>query len=782
MATGSDVLLTFEGTLGGTIKADLEKVKADLARLTDKTYTVKMNLDSAALGKQMKSIQQSLTGTGTGLLGGSKNQIQKDATKAIKARAKAIEKALKASNARSTKGLGLGYDVTRDSFRTARRELQYAGLSYEATNKMTKGLERAFMQVGKVGLGFRKAGNDAERLVRLTVNGVDQMGNMVKIVREFDRKTGTVSTSKNIVQDFAKSQKVAEAAQKLRLKQLDDWNKTLQQSNRLPNQVKAGTYTPQTSLLRDVNRMENNLLTKPLQNASNQQTALGYLKSLRAEVERFNGANTAMQSNLKDRMQNVAKTISGFRQQDIFKGNFDKQIEKAESRLSKLRTSFEGLNKSFAGTNATKLFQGQLEKAEKQLQTLRGTKIFDEKALQNVAAYHKELDRLSTSYRNYSKAVTTGEKVNAKNEASLIAAKKQMESLRMQMQSFLSQNTRLRGTGYGAEINQMIGRRIGTVQDFEQIKKRFGEIRVLAKDAGMTGKTMSESFIGAAQKFGGWMFMTHGIMQAVRTVKQMFSNVVQLDTAMTALKRVTKETDNTYEQFFDQSSKRAVRLGATLTDTINASADFVKLGYDMSDAGNLAEAALTYKNVGIGIEDISEASGSLVSTMKAFGTETNDAMNIVDKFNDVGNKYAISSQGIGEAMVRSASAMAAAGNDVDETIALITAGNEIVQDPMKMGTTLKTVSMYLRSSKVELEEAGESTEGMAESVSKLRKELLGLTNGKVDIQLDENTYKSTYQILKELSEVWDELTDLTRASILEKIGGKHLPRRMATCA
>ena len=63
--------------------------------------------------------------------------------------------------------------------------------------------------------------------------------------------------------------------------------------------------------------------------------------------------------------------------------------------------------------------------------------------------------------------------------------------------------------------------------------------------------------------------------------------------------------------------------------------------------------------------------------------------------------------------------------------------------------------MYLRATKTELEDAGESTEGMASNVSELRKELLALTNGKVDVMLDSKTYKSTYQILKEiLSDIW----------------------------
>lgn len=102
------------------------------------------------------------------------------------------------------------------------------------------------------------------------------------------------------------------------------------------------------------------------------------------------------------------------------------------------------------------------------------------------------------------------------------------------------------------------------------------------------------------------------------------------------------------------------------------------------------------------------------------------------------NNYAVSSKGIGEALLRSASAMKAANNTLDETIALTAAANTIVQDPEKVGTTLRTVSMYLRAAKTEAEDAGESTDGMADSVSKLRDEILALTGNKVDIQLNED--------------------------------------------
>lgn len=73
--------------------------------------------------------------------------------------------------------------------------------------------------------------------------------------------------------------------------------------------------------------------------------------------------------------------------------------------------------------------------------------------------------------------------------------------------------------------------------------------------------------------------------------------------------------------------------------------------------------------------------------------------------------------------------------------------------------------------KTELEDAGESTEGMVESTAKLRQEVLALSG--VDIMLDKDNFKSTYQVMDELSAKWEELTDIQQASIIELMAGKH---------
>lgn len=66
---------------------------------------------------------------------------------------------------------------------------------------------------------------------------------------------------------------------------------------------------------------------------------------------------------------------------------------------------------------------------------------------------------------------------------------------------------------------------------------------------------------------------------------------------------------------------------------------------------------------------------------------------------------------------------------------------------------------------------GEDTTGMAESTAKLRQEIMALSG--VDIMLDKNNFKSTYQIMDELSQKWESLSDISQATIIELMAGKH---------
>lgn len=94
------------------------------------------------------------------------------------------------------------------------------------------------------------------------------------------------------------------------------------------------------------------------------------------------------------------------------------------------------------------------------------------------------------------------------------------------------------------------------------------------------------------------------------------------------------------------------------------------------------------------------------------------------------------------------------------------------QDRSNRLTAFKTVSMRIRGTSVEeLEDAGLATDGLIESTAKLQSQVKALSG--VDIMLDADTYKSTYQIMLEIAKAWDNISDINRAALLESLAGKR---------
>lgn len=179
------------------------------------------------------------------------------------------------------------------------------------------------------------------------------------------------------------------------------------------------------------------------------------------------------------------------------------------------------------------------------------------------------------------------------------------------------------------------------------------------------------------------------------------------------------------------------------------------------------------KNVGDNIDDVNTSSSYLISTLKGFGLLASDAEDVVNKIDAVANTQPVTAKDLGEILTRSSAAMSAANNTLEETLALGAAANSVLQDADSVGTMMKSLSMYLRAAKTDAENAGIEIDGMANSVSELRSELKSLTG--VDIMSDAagKNFKSTYQIMKELSEVWGSLSDVTQANVTELIAGKR---------
>lgn len=105
--------------------------------------------------------------------------------------------------------------------------------------------------------------------------------------------------------------------------------------------------------------------------------------------------------------------------------------------------------------------------------------------------------------------------------------------------------------------------------------------------------------------------------------------------------------------------------------------------------------------------------------------------------------------------------LALANNDLEEASSLIISGTEILRDSNMVANGLKTISMRIKGL---ADENGELAVGLEDTV----KILTG-----VDLKDPNNEFRSTYDILKDIGEVWNDLSDLDKATLAEDIAGKN---------
>lgn len=349
--------------------------------------------------------------------------------------------------------------------------------------------------------------------------------------------------------------------------------------------------------------------------------------------------NRALEKRLSllKQVYDIQKKIARYSSRDTNSTNGDiKNI--SESRLPQIRegagslaSSLEGLDTSNVHDLATALDAAELE-----------------------------LKQIKVAIADYDKAIASAGASSSKIVAGSEKQRRSIEKLRnlynevsKSIKNFSSARTGISRGSYEdlaatlPDIDKLITRLESgeiTVEDFEKeynsLTKTVRNSTDVIKKNGEAHKATGESLRGLAKKFSTWFGITQIISAVYRSMRMMVNEVVELDSAMTELKKVTDETEASYELFLNNAAKRSRELGASLSDTVNATADFARLGYSIEDAEAMADAAIVYKTVGDGIEDINEASESIIATMQAFGSETLSAMGIVDKFNNVGRIFA----------------------------------------------------------------------------------------------------------------------------------------------
>lgn len=307
-------------------------------------------------------------------------------------------------------------------------------------------------------------------------------------------------------------------------------------------------------------------------------------------------------------------------------------------------------------------------------------------------------------------------------------------------------------------------------------------------EAGRAGRSFFDTLKNSGfHQIAAQMAGMVGVYDVINLGKEGLSVVRELNTALTEMRKVSDESLQSLKNYQNTTFDTADAVGTTAKQIQTSTADYMRLGESLDKAAESAKTANVLLNVSE-FDNIEDATKSLVAMGQAY--KDLDKMTIVDKLNEVGNNYAISTDELATALQKSSATLSLMGNTIDEAASLVTTANATIQDADSVSAGLRTISLRL----IGTEEAEEELSAMNEEVDAFVK----ATNSKkqqiikdytavasnnyqgFDILDSNGNYKNTYQILLGIAKVYKEIQEQDKklgtnhaTALIEELAGKN---------
>lgn len=125
--------------------------------------------------------------------------------------------------------------------------------------------------------------------------------------------------------------------------------------------------------------------------------------------------------------------------------------------------------------------------------------------------------------------------------------------------SYTIKTGRYETTEYTASVRQLDGQLVSLQGATKKLETPFGSLKRKVKE-------LSFYFTGI-----------HMFYRVFNTIKQGITYVKEIDSALTELKKVTDETEETYDRFLNTAAKTADKVGSTIKEVVSSTADWARL-------------------------------------------------------------------------------------------------------------------------------------------------------------------------------------------------------------
>lgn len=584
-------------------------------------------------------------------------------------------------------------------------------------------------------------------------------------IPEIPTKINTTNINEQLKSNIQNAQQSTNYYQKLK-DAINDVYKIEQQRLELPANDKSSEYSKELakqlkSAKERVRYNQKQIEQKNLYNKALSNEVKYLEDSLKRQLS-LKQAEQATNKSKEAEAERIRKQSQALKQQQKDIDSLNKSIDSNISKMNQM--SNRAIFRTNANDTSVKNMQNTFKRLEADYTKLK-SKLSENLTPEALKNLQNQFNALAPEF---DRVIQKSKQLDAtfRNSNSITAFNSKINTLRNQIEAFMKNNPKALKSGYDTVFNDMLNglNNCANSQAFNKIKNEFIETRQQINRLGLTGNTVFGTLKEKVNKFASWMGITMATATVAREIRGMFSTIVELDTALVDLNKTFTGTQTELNDFYYGANKIAKSLGVTTAEVINSTSSWQRLGYSIHEAEELAKTTSIFTSISPEMS-LDEAQTSMVSIIKGFGIEANDALDgVASKVNIIGNKFALSNSDIAIALQKSASALKSANNTFEESIGLVVAGQEILQDADVVGQGLKTVSARVRG-------LSEDWQTVDNELVNIKGDIYDLTG--VSIMEDEDTFKSTYDILKEISYVWDNITDKEQSNISELLFGKH---------
>lgn len=315
-----------------------------------------------------------------------------------------------------------------------------------------------------------------------------------------------------------------------------------------------------------------------------------------------------------------------------------------------------------------------------------------------------------------------------------------------------------------------------SIEDVQKLGAEFKRLDADIANAGQGGitfmDTLRKRLMGVnAQliaQYLSWQDMIRYMRQAVTIIKE-------LDDALVDLKKTTAMSNSDLKEFYYNANGIAKEMGVTTAEIIQQASSWSRLGYNTKETSEtMAQLSSQFASISPGMS-VEEAQTGLVSIMKAWDVDVSRVeRDIMDNINTLGNKFAETNSDIIGGMERAGATFSAIGMSIEDSFALFTGAQEVIQNAETVGTALKTLSLRIRGYDEETEELSEDVVAATGKVADLTKVA---SNNFAGVSLwadaEQTQYRSLVDYLGDISEIWDEIDAKSQTELLENLFGKR---------